>query len=216
MSENNPIENTAAVADTQAGAEKLLMDGMVDQMLGKSAGSSIERMEAEGQRQVCAQETRLPTDFNEFGDRVGSGRDALTEAGVVFGECVPSDDIWTQVELPAGWKISPTDHAMWSKLTDNEGRHRAAIFYKAAFYDRGCHIDVVPRYRSSARRPEDYDSPGPYVPQIEDAGAVIWEGSPLHKNPGESTSEVAGRAELHANVELKVRFPNHRELAAYW
>jgi hypothetical protein len=43
-------------------------------------------------------------------------------------------------KLPAGWKKVATEHSMWSDLLDDQGRKRAAIFFKAAFYDYSAFI----------------------------------------------------------------------------
>jgi hypothetical protein len=45
--------------------------------------------------------------------------------------------------LPEGWRREGSDHAMWSHIVDDQGRKRASIFYKAAFYDRGAHMSLV-------------------------------------------------------------------------
>ena len=57
-----------------------------------------------------------------------------------------NDSLFINVILPDGWKIKSTDHSMWNKLFDNEGRERASIFYKAAFYDRSALINFVRKY----------------------------------------------------------------------
>jgi len=62
--------------------------------------------------------------------------------GIVFGEKV--DDLFTSVTLPEGWHKEATEHAMWSKLIDDQGRERASIFYKAAFYDRSAFMSITP------------------------------------------------------------------------
>lgn len=92
-------------------------------------GGGIEEQEAIGQSQLEHSDV-LPTQCSE------DDRKALEAAGVVFGEKVEGDDIFTHVTLPAGWKKQRTDHSMWTDLLDGEGTKRAAIFYKAAFYDR--------------------------------------------------------------------------------
>lgn len=50
------------------------------------------------------------------------------------------DDLFNEVELPEGWSIVATEHNMWNRLLDEKKRERAAIFYKAAFYDRRAHM----------------------------------------------------------------------------
>lgn len=99
-------------------------------MRGLATGSSsdaITGQEAAGQ-QSFVQSTTLPTDIR--------GKEILESAGVKFLGQVEGDDLFQYVELPNGWGLEPTDHSMWSKLVDEQGRERASIFYKAAFYDR--------------------------------------------------------------------------------
>jgi len=90
---------------------------------------AIERQEAAGQRELESSDV-LPTECSE------DDRKALEAAGVVFGSKVAGDDIFTHVTLPAGWKKQRTDHSMYTDLIDSDGKKRASIFYKAAFYDR--------------------------------------------------------------------------------
>jgi hypothetical protein len=87
----------------------------------------IEQQERDGQASLSAN-NRLP---QEMDDRT---RGLLETRGVVFGDVV--DDIFLTCTLPAGWKIVPTDHSMWSHLMDENDNRIATIFYKAAFYDR--------------------------------------------------------------------------------
>lgn len=98
---------------------------MLDAMPGM-----IEASEAHGQRELAAS-SQLPTQ-------------GLSELATKFGiEIVgPSqgDGLFTDVRLPAGWQVKPTEHSMWSDLIDDTGTKRASIFYKAAFYDRDAFI----------------------------------------------------------------------------
>ena len=97
-----------------------LMDGNPDAILAQ---------EAKGQEQLC-QSTSLPKDCSP------ELRKTLEAAGVVFGDAIPGDPLFVRVTLPDGWEKRATDQSMWSDLVDGSGKVRAAIFYKAAFYDR--------------------------------------------------------------------------------
>ncbi len=90
---------------------------------------AIEDQEARGQQQLV-ESPQLPTDCR------GDIRKALEAAGVLFGPPMEDDPIFCRATLPAGWKKRATEHSMWSELVDQDGEVRAAIFYKAAFYDR--------------------------------------------------------------------------------
>ena len=91
-------------------------------------------MEAHGQSELVVSEV-LPTD--------GSDNECWAKMGVIFGEPVKGDPIFRQATLPKGWSKKRTGHSMWSDLVDEQGKKRAAIFYKAAFYDRSSFISPV-------------------------------------------------------------------------
>ena len=101
---------------------------------GGMAGS-IERMEAQGQREIV-NSTVIPT-------RINSGsEEELTALGFKLGDKVQGDPMFRSAELPDGWKREGSDHAMWSHIVDDLGRKRISIFYKAAFYDRDAFLGI--------------------------------------------------------------------------
>lgn len=116
-------------AVNQESPESLFFESLIK---GTTAGT-IEGQEARGQHSFVTSDT-LPV------DGLSRCRPVLEAAGAVFGEVCPKDPIFQFVTLPPGWSKKPTDHSMWSILVDAEGKERAAIFYKAAFYDRSAHI----------------------------------------------------------------------------
>lgn len=92
----------------------------------------IEAQEAAGQRVQASRET-LPVK--------GTGdRRAWEALGFVFSDV--TDGLFVYVEFPLGWKKVPTEHSMWTDLVDAEGKKRASIFYKAAFYDRDAFVNI--------------------------------------------------------------------------
>lgn len=100
-------------------------------LLGSLGGTSpyIEGLEAAGQRQLVTSD-RLPVEIKH-------GTDAeFTALGFTFGDPDPADPLFRPASLPEGWTRQDSDHAMWSHIVDANGRRRASIFYKAAFYDR--------------------------------------------------------------------------------
>jgi hypothetical protein len=92
--------------------------------IGGGNPGAIEQQEARGQRELVAS-SQLPRNGLEFAE----SRGIVVHAG-------GNDPLFVDVTLPAGWKIVPTEHSMWSDLVDDAGVKRASIFYKAAFYDR--------------------------------------------------------------------------------
>lgn len=97
---------------------------------------AIEAQEARGQKELCNSNQLPKTDgFKDI-------KDEYEKLGIkVLGES-KGDEIWYDVILPKDWKIEPTEHTMWSKLLDNQNKEIGMIFYKAAFYDRSCHIHL--------------------------------------------------------------------------
>jgi hypothetical protein len=118
-------------APTMADIGKMVTDTMET---GNVSGA-IEASESAGQRQLVESDV-LPTQIS------AELKKELESAGVKFGDPVENDPLFTYVELPEGWKKQATDHAMWSNLVDDEGKVRAAIFYKAAFYDRRASVSA--------------------------------------------------------------------------
>lgn len=110
-------------------------DSLINMMETMFEGG-IERQEARGQQELVNSEV-LPT------DGLFRNKAEFEALGFVIGEVVQGDPIFTNVKLPAGWKKQATDHSMWSKLVDETGKERASIFYKAAFYDRSAHINLI-------------------------------------------------------------------------
>lgn len=110
---------------------------LADAMGPGGSGASIERMEAQGQRELVNSET-IPA----------RGSDALAEIGVSLGEVAADDPMFRKAVLPAGWRREASDHSMWSYVVDELGRRRISMFYKAAFYDRDafCRMETVYSY----------------------------------------------------------------------
>lgn len=63
---------------------------------------------------------------------------AFIDLGFVFGEPYEDDPIFRDGTLPDGWLKQDAEHhyGYWTYIVDDDGRERASIFYKAAFYDR--------------------------------------------------------------------------------
>lgn len=104
--------------------------------LQHGASESIERMEAEGQRQIVASEM-LPTEI------LGATKADFEALGFVFGDPVTGDELFQAATLPQEWSREGSEHTMWSYVVDETGKQRVAIFYKAAFYDRRAHMSIV-------------------------------------------------------------------------
>ncbi len=116
---------------------------------GEKPADLIMASERAGQAALCSggDVVELPTDIS------GEDRLILLAFGVTFLGAIKGDPLFQRARLPDGWKIAPTDHSMWSNLLDSRGAKRAAIFYKAAFYDRSAHLRVEPRFVVKAQYP---------------------------------------------------------------
>ena len=114
-----------------------------------STPGGIERQEAAGQR-TLVESAMLPKEIH------GATREQLTALGFKFGADV--DELFVTCELPPGWTKRGTDHSMHSDLLDEQGRKRAGIFYKAAFYDRRSDMSMLRRYSVESWRDGNSDA----------------------------------------------------------
>jgi hypothetical protein len=128
------IDNTTKRMKDPVEATTFLLEAVAND----GAPGQIEAMEAAGQRQLVNSD-RLPTDLR--GDRA-----EFEALGFTFGEPDKDDPMFCAATLPPSWKREGSDHAMWSYLTDEHGRKRASIFYKAAFYDRSAFMNLTGVY----------------------------------------------------------------------
>lgn len=115
----------------------------------------IEQMEKDGQISFV-NSTQLPWKIN---GKDGGAIDDYKKMGIkIIKEHTDGDEIFTEVELPIGWKKEPTEHSMWSNLIDNNGNIRATIFYKAAPYDRSSFINFQTRFKIKIQRNREVEN----------------------------------------------------------
>lgn len=189
---------------------------MLEMMTGGKPSDAIERSEARGQQELVAAAV-LPTDGI---DRYRSAWEAM---GVVIGDQVKGDDVFTSVTLPAGWSKCATDHAMWSNLVDDKGRTRAKIFYKAAFYDRSARITPCTRFNIS----RDYNRPD----YLDVASSQVLEGDTVRFSSSDRKMTGAdGKPLSYAERDAATSggddecrawltehgYPDYKNPAAYW
>jgi len=206
------MRKRSPVTDTSRLPPELLL---VDMLAGGGSSGAIERMEAEGQRElVRANGTVLPIE--------GAGDPAFKKMGILFGEAV--DDLFIAATLPKGWSVKGSDHSMWTYLVDDKGRERASIFYKAAFYDRNAHMRPKVRYcarvehKAQVRRDEPL--PADYVRGVvEDqaTGKIIFTSFPFGGAKYETERyRASGDAQREAEKWLRKHHPDYENAAAYW
>lgn len=163
--------------------------------------SGIERMEAEGQRALI-QSAMIPKEI------IGATREQLTEMGFKFGSDV--DELFVACELPPGWTKRGTNHSMHSNLLDDQGRYRAEIFYKAAFYDRRADMSMLRRFDVnlySEGSNKDY-----MRCIITDGDAVIFDAGEWK----EGEYDHRDRMEAICNAWLNEKYPEWKSPLSYW
>jgi hypothetical protein len=197
---------------TPAAISALYNDDMANFMIAMTPGG-IEAQEARGQ-QVLVNSDVLPLDIGR-----NTTWEQLATLGIVRGEQV--DDLFVKVALPVGWHKKPTEHSMWSDLIDEQGRVRARIFYKAAFYDRSAHFNLTARYSYGIHPVVENDWDGPRYGAVTDQGNVIWHTDrQLVRNINTKTDklyyDIYDELEKAARVWLEEHYPDYRNPFAYW
>lgn len=184
-----------------------LIEGDIDNFIAASTPGGIERQEAAGQQELV-NGTNFPIDMSP-------NREAFEKMGFVFGQQV--DDIFFSAKLPAGWKKEATDHSMWSYITDAQGRKRAAIFYKAAFYDRRARATLERRYIVQMVYPDMGLGAGLKEDEgfiaLVDGGQTILQRSEVFKRDNYEVCDPIDKGFRKALDEL---YPEHRDPTAYW
>lgn len=185
----------------------------------------IEAQEKRGQEDLCnGTKARLPI------DGAIAEQSKYEAMGIQFDK--RSDDpseIFIGVTLPTGWQITPTEHSMWSNLTDDKSRERASIFYKAAFYDRSAHVRLNNRYSYDAQPVGGWENGSgagsQYQGVVTDCGKVIFRTMPTSAQPSYNQSDNTALTEWftkrdgkskEAEAWLNEQFPNWKDPLAYW
>ena len=175
--------------------------GDLDNALIASTPGGIERQEAAGQR-TLVESAMLPKEIR------GATREQLTALGFKFGADV--DELFVACDLPPGWKKLGTEHSMHSDLLDDQGRQRAGIFYKAAFYDRRANMNMVRRYGVESWR--DGITKEMRRVDVTDQGKVIKEFGEVGSTSWDATSAL----ESEAKAWLATTHPEWESPLAYW
>ena len=175
-----------------------LSAGDMENFIVAATPGGIEAQEAAGQRQLV-QSSVLPKECP---------RAELEAMGIVFGADV--DDLFISVTLPVGWTKQPTDHHMWSDLLDEKGRTRAAIFYKAAFYDRRAFAQTTRCVIVTRRWYDDTQETDAAVVSA-DAGVLFETGRVAQMNYKDTDA-----IEKEAHAWADAHYPNRADPLAYW
>jgi hypothetical protein len=147
-------------------------------LFGMLGVNNIEQQEAKGQKEFC-QDSLMPKENNSYILK----DDLLTQYKKLGIEIIGDyDRLFYKVKLPAGWKRIPTEHHMWNKLIDEQGRERGLIFYKAAFYDERAHFSLSYRFTISPNNSYynhenenlNYKSDMDYWCEVKDGEKIVW------------------------------------------
>lgn len=112
--------------------------------LSDGTDNYVLNQESRGAQQVVASDN-LPADAKGLGEPYSSdGWPEFEALGFVKGDPVPGDELFVRAQLPAGWSKQAGTGSYWTHIVDQRGLKRVAIFYKAAFYDRRAHMQLVP------------------------------------------------------------------------
>jgi hypothetical protein len=172
--------------------------GDIENFIAAATPGGIEAQEAQGQRQLV-QSSTLPKDCP---------RADLEAMGIVFG--ADADDLFVTVTLPAGWSKAATGHSMWSDLLDAKGRARAAIFYKAAFYDQRAFAQTICCVNVTRRWYDETEETDAAVISADDG--VLFETGRVPRMDYKATDAI----EREAHAWADANYPNRRDPLAYW
>lgn len=175
----------------------------------------IEASEAAGQSEFVNSE-QLPVE--------GSDHPAFAAMGVVMGKPTPGDPIFRDAKLPPGWRKKATDHSMWSHLVDEKGRERAAIFYKAAFYDRSAHMQPTCRFLIANKWYDDANYQGDAKTrriqhEVRDADKTVLyatEATEVDAKDWQAEGDVTKAQVFACAAWLHERFPKWEDASAHW
>lgn len=182
----------------------------LDVIGGASLDKAIKNQEKQGQKDSCRAQA-LPI------NGTANNREVWEKLGFVFGE--PADDLFVNVTMPEGWELRPTSHSMWSDLRDEQGRIRAQMFYKAAFYDRDAHISLCRRFSVNCYDNQEGEPDSLLRISVYDKGSMRQE--PVHIIEFECDNQkerYSRREELgnEAKEWLNETYPDWQDPLAYW
>ncbi len=162
--------------------------------------------------------------------------------GIRFGDALPNNPIFSQVTMPHGWKLQPTDHPMHTSIVDSAGNRRGSFFYKTYIVVREAHL-YDPEIRYSVKRYfDDQDYANVYERdkhvrfQVIDSvgGVVLWSSAQTVQSPAPTPAPADGmRGPVHEKWWLEFgacektccaacrewldkNFPEHKNPSAYW
>lgn len=178
-----------------------LLRGDMQNAIIASIPGGIEAQEANGQRDLV-RSTKLPIECKYC------AREQFELLGIRFGNVI--DDLFIEATLPEGWSKVATDHHMWSEVRDERGRVRAAMFYKAAFYDRSAFL-TINAFISVRTIFHDEDKTMCMVVRTGD-GVDVYESERMRRDDYDTIDRVREKANRWADTH----YPDRADPLAYW
>ena len=201
---SNDSEDEPSVIGGTPAALHALANNDIENFIAAVTPGGIEAQEKRGQ-QTLVNKDILP---------INCPRKELMSLGFKFLDLY--DDIFVNVEMPAGWKKVPTDHDMWSDLVDDRGRKRASIFYKAAFYDRSSHMSLVRRFTTS-RNWDAFDKMQiQYFVKDGDAIAYATAAVKFEEKYSKEYDKIEKELSSEVRTWLQKNYPDYENAMAYW
>jgi hypothetical protein len=197
-----------------------ILNGDMGNAMAAMLPGGIERQEAAGQQALVAHKDRLPVVGTVKDRPYGCGdRDLRAEwesVGFVFGETLTGQDsIFVACTFPDGWALRPTGHSVWSDVVDAKGRKRAAVFFKAAFYDYNAHtFGLEFRYTVGGDYLTNDASDRRMAYYVKDA--VTGDRLCEFKDEQPLKTFEGSAARRQAEAWLADRFPDYKNPLAYW
>lgn len=156
----------------------------------------------------------------------GAETDAiLLRLGFSLGGPSPYKKGFRKAVLPAGWKIKPSDHYMYSWVVDEKGRRRAQIGYKAQDNWVSFHLErrFSPSFTKDDEGESEDDKGSCVVAVIRDSDRKeVWRGATVpevdkKKNPRwfEQPTALDVASKL-AEEKLEKIAPDWKNVEAYW
>lgn len=164
----------------------------------------IEAQEKAGQALLVAS-TNMPKTMSP-------SREAFEKIGFKFGNDV--DELFLSATLPPGWTRAATDHSMYSKILDEQGRERVTVFYKAAFYDRHADAGLICRYRVGTLYAGDAGAE-----ELADDQVIVIVtdgGKEIRRFPACHRHDQFGGPRKEAARWIAANFPNSDDPTANW
>lgn len=185
-----------------------------------SAPGGIEQQEAAGQTYLITHEVLPRPGTIDSWYRLNACRSQMEALGFVFGETV--DDLFVQCTLPSGWSKRADEHSsFWSGILDATGAERAALFYKAAFYDRKAYLRFNCRYCQRTWYAPTPNDPEDAEPPAEEHCIVVWDAKHRHaiwqSAPyAQADYDTEDQVTREAVAWLTDHYPDHQIPFAYW